>query len=662
MSYADSIAFSAEQVHARGEAQVEVREHAIHLRIDNPHGGSGLRLAPPDGQPTWDFSGWAVLAIDLENRSADTQSRLLLELTAAEGVGTDQYANTGIALNPGEKATLRLLLPHPSLRLAPTDLPGLHTVDTAKVQRIDLFMQWPFEREQKGLVDCIITNLRLEQPVSPSQSPEVSHYLPFIDPFGQYAHGDWPEKIQDASQLKRARGEELESLDLAVRPASWNRYGGWQAGPQLEATGSFRTEKYQSKWYLVDPDGRLFWSQGLDVLSNYNDPLKVVDPTWFAEVQESGSKFYPTEIALQAKYGSADYHNAYYRTLTRRLEAWGFNTIGDWGKHDLMRLGSTPYTLQLTDYQWGWPRLRGSKLKFYDVWAPAYASHMRSLIEDQSAKDPIFKKSLTDPMCIGYFIDNELHFGNRGRLVLVDEILRCPADQPAKQELISRMQEQYGSIESLNTAWGMAYDGWEGMAESNEVPESETYKQDAQVFFVATVERYFELCRDSIKRVAPHRLYLGCRFISTDAVRPVLAAASAKYCDVLTVNIYAHSAANFPVQDMPDMPVLIGEFHFGAKGVEARGMFRPGLANTGFTQAERARAYRRFVEGALVHPNIVGAHWFQYRDQPLTGRGDGEAYQIGFVDVMDLPYTEMIEASRQIGETMYSIRQEGQFP
>ena len=87
-------------------------------------------------------------------------------------------------------------------------------------------------------------------------------------------------------------------------------------------------------------------------------------------------------------------------------------------------------------------------------------------------------------------------------------------------------------------------------------------------------------------------------------------------------------------------------------------MFSAGLCPAG-TQAERARLYRRFVEGALMHPNIVGCHWFQYRDQPLQGRGDGEAYQVGFVDVCDRPYRELVRAARQIGETMYEGRKNG---
>ena len=47
-------------------------------------------------------------------------------------------------------------------------------------------------------------------------------------------------------------------------PAAWDRFGGWKDGPQLDATGWFRTAKHDGKWQLVDPDGRLFFSLGID--------------------------------------------------------------------------------------------------------------------------------------------------------------------------------------------------------------------------------------------------------------------------------------------------------------------------------------------------------------------------------------------------------------
>jgi agarase len=50
----------------------------------------------------------------------------------------------------------------------------------------------------------------------------------------------------------------------------------------------------------------------------------------------------------------------------------------------------------------------------------------------------------------------------------------------------------------------------------------------------------------------------------------------------------------------------------------------------------------------------VGCHWFQYQDEPTTGRVyDEENYQIGFVDIADTPYSELIEASRKAAGMIY---------
>ena len=168
------------------------------------------------------------------------------------------------------------------------------------------------------------------------------------------------------------------------------------------------------------------------------------------------------------------------------------------------------------------------------------------------------------------------------------------------------------------------------------------------------VRRYFEVCRRGVKSAAPERLYLGSRFISFRQPGFVWQAAR-ENCDVVSVNTYSNSVNNVNDADFGGRPVLVGEFHFGTFD---RGMFAAGLAPVG-DQRERALSLTRFVQGALAHPSFVGAHWFQFRDQPLTGRFDGEGYQIGFVDVADTPYREMTSAARAIGEHMYRYRQAG---
>ncbi|PWT73017.1 MAG: beta-agarase, partial [Proteobacteria bacterium] len=102
-----------------------------------------------------------------------------------------------------------------------------------------------------------------------------------------------------------------------------------------------------------------------------------------------------------------------------------------------------------------------------------------------------------------------------------------------------------------------------------------------------------------------------------------------------------------------DKPLLVGEFHFGALD---RGMFHTGLVPVE-NQAARAQIYKDYVLGAARHPQFVGTHWFQYQDEPVTGRVyDEENYQIGFVDVADTPYAETIAASRDVAAVLYQTR------
>ena len=74
-------------------------------------------------------------------------------------------------------------------------------------------------------------------------------------------------------------------------------------------------------------------------------------------------------------------------------------------------------------------------------------------------------------------------------------------------------------------------------------------------------------------------------------------------------------------------------------------------------QADRARMYLNYMESVAALPSMVGAHWFQYVDSPLTGRAfDGEGYNVGFVTVTDIPYPEMVDAARSFNARLYPKR------
>jgi hypothetical protein len=253
-----------------------------------------------------------------------------------------------------------------------------------------------------------------------------------------------------------------------------------------------------------------------------------------------------------------------------------------------------------------------------------------------------------DPWCIGYFVDNELSWGDE--LSLAVAALASPPDQAAKRVFVEDLQKKYETIQRLNQTWDTQHASWDALLQSTTPPDAKKASDDLAAFYTKTAERYFQVCREVVQKVDPAGLYLGCRFawVNDRAVR-----AAAKYCDVVSFNRYSRSVADFRLPEGIDKPVVIGEFHFGALD---RGMFHTGLVPVA-NQQQRAEAYKSYVRGALENPWIVGTHWFQYGDQATTGRGDGENYQIGLLDICDTPYPETIQAVREVGYGMYRQRE-----
>lgn len=91
------------------------------------------------------------------------------------------------------------------------------------------------------------------------------------------------------------------------------------------------------------------------------------------------------------------------------------------------------------------------------------------------------------------------------------------------------------------------------------------------------------------------------------------------------------------------------------RGALDTGMFHYSLLPAD-DQAERAKLYRAYHEATLCNPRYVGAHWFQWWDQVLTARCDGENFQCGFLSIADTPCRELVDAARDIGRRMYGLR------
>jgi len=633
------------------------------LRIEAGHTAPwpGVTIKAPDGH--WDLSDCEHISFDVTNRGR-TSVTVNCRVDNPGADGANHCVTDGVSVPVGESRTLVVrIFPVPWKLDAPLELVGMRAnpvhegkIDTARVTQFVIFLNHPTDDEVFEIGD-----------ISAGGHVEVldaSTFLPFIDELGQYIHRDWPGKTHSVEELiTNGRAEER---DLEVNPGPQNRtlYGGCADGPELEATGFFRVQKYEGKWWLVDPTGRLFWSHGIDCVRSTNaTPISDREPYFrllppedspFARFYGQGSwaphgyykdhspyRTYDFSLAnFLRKYGE-DFEQAFADVTHRRLASWGLNTIANWSDERIYLMRRTPYVgtihfearrLEGSEGYWG---------KFYDVFDPSFRQNLRDRLAHEEGR------SAGDPWCFGYFVHNELSWGDDTSLAVA--ALISPAEQPAKMAFIDALQTKYKTIEKLNTAWGARHASWDALLESREAPDKDKAREDLQDFYTRTAETYFRTIRGELKRVAPNQLYLGCRFAW---VNDLAARAATKFCDVVSYNRYSYSVEDLKLPDGIDMPVIIGEFHFGALD---RGMFHTGLRRTD-SQQDRAAKYEDYVRGALRNPYIVGTHWFQYKDQPTTGRGDGENYQIGFLDICDKPYPETIAACRRVGHGMYEYR------
>lgn len=624
-----------------------------------------------------DLSAHTHLLADLTNVSDET-IRVISKVTYQGGSQKDSVGDK-VAIDPGETATMRIALNRPApagyeflgafegMDVMPLGNKEGATIDPSRINMIQFFGLKP-SRPQTFRLD----NIRAVGKYQPPQDlPTKDEFFPFVDKFGQYVHADWPGKVHDDAELAAQVKREQETLATATPPAGWGPRGGWAQGPTVEATGQWRVDQRDGKWWLVTPEGRLFWSLGVDVVQPGGSSRTAPDRDgWFADLParddpQFGS-LYETKTNARGrnagkeqttfelysanmirKFGDG-WEQKFAELAHQRLPSWGFNTIGLWAKGPALDDTPMPYV--------HWAYYMTQRIK---VWGPALPKWFPDV------HDPAFKQNINDylprmlrnhadnPNLIGLFIDNELPWGSE--TTLGELAILAPPDTAHAQAFKTMLEKKYGNIGKLNAAWGTDYADWNAFAQSKDVPTGEAVTDDLLAFSEQTMRIYFETCRDAVRTHAPGKLYLGCRF-AEHFVNPLVTRIAAEYCDVVSFNIYRESVAQWQPPAPINKPIIIGEFHFGAPD---RGVFGTGLVGVDSSEAKVA-AIKKYVSGAAKHPQIIGAHWFQYLDEPTSGRPlDSENHQIGLVSIVDVPHQDTVDAFRAMGESIYPLRASG---
>jgi hypothetical protein len=387
------------------------------------------------------------------------------------------------------------------------------------------------------------------------------------------------------------------------------------------ADGFFHVAEEAGRSWLVDPDGRHFFSTGVNLFHSGDDPA-IFDPA------------NPAYSALR-QYDSFD---TWYAQASGRLSAWGFNTLGAWTANDVLARADRPYTVALHLGQYlGAP--------WVDVDTDAARATIGGLVDLE------VRPRRDDPRLIGYFVDNELCWCEPE---LFAYWARRPQSAPIKRKLFALLRREYGGdLARVRRDFEIAPAPrrFEALADALETFEVRPGRRPAVVdaFVEMLADDYYRVVSAAVRAADPHHLLLGDRyaaFYSQPAAR-----AAGRYMDVVSVNDSPLTARGFvspsffaTLHRLSGRPVLVSEFYAAAAENQSGNHNQHGPYLVVDTQAQRADVVATMTETLARLPYVVGYHWFQWSDQPAGGRGDGEDFNMGLVDLRDGPYDALTAA------------------
>lgn len=381
--------------------------------------------------------------------------------------------------------------------------------------------------------------------------------------------------------------------------AEYDRYGGWTKLKGTK-TGFFHTQEIGGRWWLVSPEGNAFFSKGVCHVDYQGDMAPKLG-------------YSPYNRAVAAKYKTAD---RWAKETVKRLRGWGLNTAGAWcsaevGNHGIAYAPILDLAAASVPNLW----LQGG---FPDVFAPSFREKVEAQAKRRCAGHA------DDPWLLGYFTDNEMHWGPdwRSRDSLLEMFLKMPEDSPGRKRAEAFMAER-GNPDGTHT------------------------DADRQAFLELAAGEYFRICRDAIRAADLHHLILGCRFAGFPSERVLRAMKES--VDVVSYHSYNHEPPLDRLREITTVtgrPTMVTEFSF--RGADS------GLPNTKGagapvpTQKDRADGYERYVTGLANLPNCVGYHWFEYADEPKEGRFDGEDGNYGLVKIDDTEWDVLVDRFRTV--------------
>lgn len=384
-------------------------------------------------------------------------------------------------------------------------------------------------------------------------------------------------------------------------------------------------ETHNGVWWFLSPAGQPEFLNTVTTVQPYQTARDKEGPAFISSDYDGGL----------SNNGNLDAWAA--KTLARVTGA-GFKGLGAWS-HPVFHKSQIPMTRDLNIWSW----MHGNARRFY---APEFAAAANDAIKSQveSLKD---NRNL-----VGYFLDNELDWSDAsaGPSVYFDFL---PAADPNRTEVVRVIQSVWATLDNFNHDWKVKIADWKEIDHWQELPKAPqpAYARLFSAWLSHLAEDYFRLTTTLIHKYDQNHLVLGVRFKGW-AMREVVRA-SRGYTDVVSINYYPGDARLDPemfrmMHELSGQPIMLSEYSFHSLDGRSGNRNTVGFSAQVLDQQARGDAYRLMTTRLARVPYIVGADWFQWNDEPPSGRAnDGEDANFGIVDIDDHPYETLIDSVRK---------------
>jgi len=382
-------------------------------------------------------------------------------------------------------------------------------------------------------------------------------------------------------------------------------------------------QTHDGVWWFVSPDNKREFLNDVTTVQPFQTARDKDGPAFISSDYDGGL----------TNTGNID---AWANKTLDRIRDAGFKGLGAWS-HPVFHKTNIPMTRDLNIWSW----MHGDARRFY---SPEFAAMAEEAIRTQvePLKD---NKSL-----VGYFLDNELDWGDAtsGPSVYFDQLA---AKDPNRGEVVRTIQSVWTSIDKFNHDWNAKIKDWKDLDSWPTLPKhQQPYARLFSAWLSHLAEDYFRLTTTLVHKYDKNHLILGVRF--KGYALPEVVRASRGYTNVQSINYYPPDARLDPdmfrmMNELSGQPVMLSEYSFHALDGRSGNRNTVGFTAQVLDQQARADGYHLMTTRLARVPYVIGADWFQWNDEPPSGRAnDGEDANFGLVDIDDKPYDALVDAVR----------------